>query len=316
MVHDDPVVLAGELQRHVLDRARQDGELERLRRGAYRVREAPRDEHRSVAARRRAVAVARAAHRQLDADHVFSHETAAALHGLRLWRTPATTHVVQDYRRSGRAAEDLRRHFVVLPPGHREVRDGLPVTTVARTVADCARSMHPLEGLVIADHALARGVDLEECRAALGVTRRRNGTRRATWVLDHADAGADSAWETWLRYVALRSGLPRPVTQAPIATARGVFHCDLGWPEWCVYAEFDGLAKYRDGALRPGHDATQELLREKSRFDAIRATGINPVRVTAVGNARLGEVTNALAAGFPEALRRRLRTHPLLPPPP
>ncbi|MFC7878072.1 hypothetical protein [Isoptericola sp. NPDC057391] len=245
MIPDDAVVLAGELQRHVLDRAMEDGELERLRRGAYRVREAPRDEHPSRGARRRAEAVARAAHRQLAADHVFSHETAAALHSLRLWRAPVATHVVQTYRRSGRAADDLRRHLLALPPEHREVRDGLPVTTLARTVADCARSMHPLEALVLADDAVARGLDTEECRAALATTRRRNGSRRAAWVLDHADGGSDSAWETWLRYVALRSGLPRPITQAPITTARG-----------------------------------------------------------------------ALAAGFPEALRRRLRTHPLLPPPP
>lgn len=316
MIPDDPVVLAGELQRHVLDRARQDGELERLRRGAYRAREAPQDEHRSRTAQRRAEAVARAAHRQLDADHVFSHETAAMLHGLRLWRPPGTTHVVQTYRRSGRAAGDLRRHLMVLLPEDREVRDGLPVTTLARTVADCARSMHPLEALVLADDALARGLDPEESRSVLAVARRRNGSRRAAWVLEHADGGSDSAWETWLRYVALRSGLPRPVTQAPIATARGVFHCDLGWPDWSVYAEFDGLAKYRDGGVRPRHDATQELLREKVRFDAIRATGINPVRVTAVGNARLGEVVSALTARFPEAVRRKLRTHPLLPPPP
>ncbi|MCK9792391.1 hypothetical protein M1843_01355 [Isoptericola sp. 4D.3] len=205
---------------------------------------------------------------------------------------------------------------MVLLPEDREVRDGLPVTTLARTVADCARSMHPLEALVLADDALARGLDLEESRSVLAVARRRNGSCRAAWVLEHADGGSDSAWETWLRYVALRSGLPRPVTQAPIATARGVFHCDLGWPDWSVYAEFDGLAKYRDGGVRPGHDATQELLREKVRFDAIRATGINPVRVTAMGNARLGEVVSALTARFPEAVRRKLRTHPLLPPPP
>lgn len=224
--------------------------------------------------------------------------------------------MVQAYRRSARAADDLRRHLMALPAEHREVRDGLPVTTLARTVADCARSMHPLEALVLADDAVARGLDPDEARAAAAATRRRNGSRRAAWVLDHADGGSDSAWETWLRYVALRAGLPRPVTQAPVATARGIFRCDLGWPAWSVYAEFDGLAKYRDGGVRPGHDAAQELLREKARFDAIRATGINPVRVTAVGSARLGEVVSTLAARFPEQLRRTFRTHPLLPPPP
>ncbi|MGW8566884.1 hypothetical protein [Isoptericola sp. NPDC055881] len=247
---------------------------------------------------------------------MFSHETAALLHGLRLWRPPTATHVLQPYRRSGRAAGDLRRHRLRLPPEHRGLLDGLPVTTLARTVADCARTMHPLEGLVIADHAVARGLDLAACRAALGVTAQRHGTRRAAWVLDHAEKGVDSAWETWLRYVALRSGLPRPVTQAPVVTARGTFHCDLGCPEWGVYAEFDGLAKYRDGGVRPGHDAAQELLREKARFDAIRATDVNPVRVTAVGNARLGEVLAMLAGRFPDHVRRAMRTHPLLPPPP
>ncbi|GAA1713563.1 hypothetical protein GCM10009809_07190 [Isoptericola hypogeus] len=314
---DDEIVIARDLPRRALDRSRRDGELERLRHGAYRpVPPARQDEHAAETARRRAKTVVRAVHRQLGADHVFSHETAALVHGFRLWAPPGTTHVIQGYRRSGAAAGDLTRHRMRLEPGQRTTVDRLPVTSLERTVVDCALTMHPLEALVISDHALARGLDLDACRELLGRTRRRNGVARARWILEHADDGSDSAWETWLRYVSLRAGLPRPVTQAAIPTAARVYHCDLGWPAWNVYAEFDGLAKYRAGGVRPGHDPRQELLREKERFDAIRATGVNPVRVVATSNARLAKVIDALAARFPDHLRRTFRADPLLPLPP
>ncbi|MEN5074352.1 hypothetical protein ABE437_11080 [Isoptericola cucumis] len=316
MTEENRIVTTRDLPRRMRTDAVRAGRLERVRRGVYRAVEDDRDEHASTAARRLAADRARAVHLGLAAAHSFSHETAALFHGLRLWSLPRTTHVVQAYRRSGAAAGDVRRHRVALPDGHRTTAGGLPVTSLARTVVDCSRAMHPLESLVIADHAVAKGVDLAECAEILAATRQRNGTALARWVLEHADGGADSAWETWLRYVALRAGLPRPVTQAPLPTAGRVYHADLGWPEWGVYAEFDGRSKYRDDGIRPGHDASDELFREKQRFDAIRATGVSPVRVTATGGAGVRRVTDLLAARFPEPVRRGFRVHRLLPPPP
>jgi len=314
MPEHDEILLARELDRPALARALVRGEVERLRYGAYRV--PPGDGPERVGERSRALATAAAVHRQLRAPHVLSHETAALCWGLTLWRTPARTHVIQHYRASAHASRDVARHVVPLPASHRTTRVGLPLTTLARTVVDCASTMHPSEALVIADAALRHGLDLREARAVLDSTRSRRGRARARWVLDHADPGADSAWETWLRYVCLRAGMPRPVTQLPVDTARGRFRCDLGWPEWHVLVEFDGRVKYRDGALRDGHDGTTELLREKARYEAIREAGHDPVRVLATGGRGVTQVVARIAARFPPELQRSFRTNPMLPPPP
>ena len=288
--------------------------MERLRYGAYRI-PPPAAPPRS-AERSRALDVAIAVHRQLAAPHVLSHETAALCWGLRLWRTPARTHVIQSYRASGHASREIARHVLQLPGSHVTTRDGLPVTTLARTVVDCALTMHPLESLAVADAALRAGHDLRDAPGILAAAPARKGRARARWVLEHAEAGVDSVWETWLRYVCLRAGLPRPVTQAPVVTRIGEVHCDLGWPEWNVLAEFDGREKYRDGALRDDHDGTTELLREKARYDAIREAGYDPVRVMATRGRGVSQVVARIATRFPADVRQGFRINPLLPPPP
>ena len=223
-----------------------------------------------------------AVHRQLVAPHAFSHASAAAIWGLRRWRAPERVHVIQQYRASKHAAADLARHFAVLPDDDVVARHGLPVTSLARTVVDCALTMHPLEGLVIADSALAGGLSREEAVAHLASRPSARGSRRGRLVLELADGGADSVWETWLRYVALRAGFPRPVTQYRVDTRLGPFYVDLAWPGHGVLAEFDGRIKYRDGAFGAGYDADEARFQEKRRADAIEeVTGVRLLRFTA-----------------------------------
>lgn len=314
MAEPGDVLLSRELSRPLLSRALAAGEVERLRYGAYRV--PPPDAPPRSAERTRARDVAIAVHRQLTAPHVLSHETAALCWGLPLWRVPARTHVIQSYRASGHSSREIARHVLRLPGSDITTRDGLPVTTLARTVVDCALTMHPLESLAVADAALRAGHDLDGARGILAATPTRKGRARAWWVLEHAEARVDSVWETWLRYVCLRAGLPRPVTQAAIPTRLGTLHCDLGWPGWDVFAEFDGRVKYRDGVLRDDHDGTTELLREKARFEAIREAGYDPVRVLATRGRGVSQVVARIAARFPADVRRGFRVNPLLPPPP
>lgn len=313
MTHDAPLVLARELDQARLRHAVARGTLERIRRGAYR--EPPPDGTAGRARRELARDRLRAVHHQLGGDHVFSHASAALLWGVPLWEAPRRTHVLQRSGASGRSAADVVRHRGL--PDRRVDVDGLPVTTLARTVVDCATTLHPLSGLVVADGALRRGLVPDEARQILAGRRRRNGTARARLVLDMADRGAESPWETWLRYTALRLGLPRPRTQFPVRTPEGTFFVDLAWPEHHVLAEFDGRVKYVDGALGPDHDAERTLFDEKLREDAItRRTGTRPMRFVAPHAARPDVVRHRLLSAFPEEVRREARVHPLLPPPP
>ncbi|QAY63598.1 hypothetical protein ET495_10445 [Xylanimonas allomyrinae] len=288
---------------HDRDELRRDlaaGRLVRVRRGAYAPGPASFD-----AQRARVLAV----HRQLVAPHVFGFASAAVVHGLHSWNRPEQVHVVVGSRPSGRSAADIARHTAELGPAAVTTVDGLPVTTLTRTVVDCALTMHPMEALVIADGAMNRlEFDRDAALAQVAARRRPNGKARADWVLRNAAAGTRSVWETWLRYLPLREGFPTPVVEPPVVTRLGVMHPDIGWPDLGLYVEFDGRVKYRDDGLRPGHSAERELLAEKRRFDAIRETGVNPLRVMAAdGPYRYME---RLRSRLPPHLRSTLRVNP------
>ncbi len=310
------ILVAREHLPTALRTARRAGEIERIRRGAYRVvpDDGSRGPDRWSAARWLQVDRARALGRQLRSAHWFSHQTAAMLHGLPLWRLPSQTHVLQTYRASSRAARDVRRHFVEGRPADGCEVLGLPVTTLERTVADCATTLPPLDALVVADAAVARGLDRD--RTAKLVASRARGGRRALLVLELADPGAESPWESWLRYVAHWAGLPHPRTQVPVRTAIGRFRVDLGWEDHRVLAEFDGLVKYRTGALGTDHDPDRARIDEKRRSDAItESTGIQPLHVTSKDAPDPQGVADRLLARFPADVRRAARKNPLLPRP-
>ncbi|GAB2504030.1 hypothetical protein GCM10027063_49110 [Promicromonospora xylanilytica] len=310
------VALAREHNRNKLAAAARSGEILRVRRGAYCAPDeiqvagpsgAPRE------ARKKALARARALHSQLRAKHVFSHTSAALLLGCLVWTTPRETHIYQCYRASGHAADDVRRYSWTLSPDDITEAAGLPVTSLARTVVDCARTLHPLEALVIADSALALGADRDEMLALLDAQTGRRGIQQARLVITLADAGPQSAWETWVRYELLRAGLPRPVTQMTVETDAGTFHTDLGWEQWALGIEFDGRVKYRQNGVRPGHDPAQEYLAEKARADAIRRAGVTLENVSASDKQDVQAMLDRITAHLPPDVLRRARIDPRLP---
>ncbi|WP_425956520.1 hypothetical protein [Xylanimonas sp. McL0601] len=302
------LILARDHDRNTLRRGMATGALARVRRGAYKTTTTPSVSH---ATSEDALARIHAVHAQLRAAHAFSHASAALLWDLRLWQVPDVTHVRQRSRASGERAADIVRHFG-LPETSVEI-DGIPVTSLLQTVFECLLTMHPLAGLVVADSALEGGFRSADALELLRANGRRNGSARAALLLELADGGAESAWETWLRYVALRLGLPRPCTQFPVSTHLGVFRVDLAWPEQRVLAEFDGQVKYVDGAFGPGYDGRRALLDEKRREDAIVETlGVRPLRVVAADARDVDRLSSRLLARFPGPVRTARRPLRLL----
>jgi len=236
---------------------------ERATRGAY------------VAADRsaRALVVARATgvHHRLGAQHAFSHGTAAVLHGLSVWRTPTTTHVRHVHRTSTSAAGDVTRHLGFPPRSEIVEVAGLPVTDLATTVWDCLTTLPALDALVVTDSALHAGMPRAQLEAIADDTHGR-GARRGRLVLSFADDGAESARESWTRFAFLAAGWPPPQTQVRVETRLGVFWADLGWPQWRVLVEYDGVAKYDEHG--------RALLAEKHRNSAISESGWRAVHVT------------------------------------
>jgi hypothetical protein len=140
-------------------------------------------------------------------------ETAAALHGLPVLGTPPRR-VELLVAGSGGGRVDARRRLRALPLDSAEVAEaeGLPVTTVARTVFDLAATRGPDVAVVVADAALRRGLcslaDVEEC-----VRRHptRQGLRGVRFVLAYADGRSRSPATSLSRLAMWRYGrVPAP----------------------------------------------------------------------------------------------------------
>jgi hypothetical protein len=119
---------------------------------------------------------------------------------------------------------------------------GINCTTVARTAYDLGRRL-PLETGVIRIDALLNATNVP-VHQVYSVGKRYPGARgicRFRETLDLVDGGAESPQETRLRLLLVQSGIPRPVTQIPVANPKGrKRRIDMGWPEWMVGAEYDG----------------------------------------------------------------------------
>lgn len=250
------------------------------------------------ATRSTTLARAVATHRRLTADHVFSHMTAAACWGLPLWDEPTTTHVLVRHGPSADRDPLVTRHQGLPPEAEVTVRAGLPVTTLERTLVDCARLLAPLPGMVVADAALRAGADRAAAAELLGRLIGHRGVVLARSILVLADDGAESPGESATRFVLLRDGWPIPTTQLEVDTRIGRFWTDLGWPELRLLLEYDGRTKYL---------SADDLAREKRRHDAIVETGSRLLRVTKE-DLRGDSLTRRALAALPTS--RRPTLHP------
>ena len=161
-----------------------------------------------------------------------------------------------------------------MDPDEVTVVDGLPVTTVARTIADLGRLLPFDRALVPADAALHHGLATrEELVEAVARRPRRPRNAAARRVVAFADGRAESPGETRSRLAIRRAGLPPPVLQHPVIGVR----CDFYWEEYATVGEFDGKVEY-GRYLRPGQTAGDAVFVEKRREDALRDHGLEVVR--------------------------------------
>ncbi|UTT60228.1 hypothetical protein [Cellulosimicrobium cellulans] len=264
-------------RRTELARRARDGTLDRVRRGVYLPPVAadlsPAQLRRELVLRR-----VRAVAERLSSPYWFSHASAALLHGCWTWRLADVVHVTQ--LRPPKAAQTrdptLRRHWTTLGARDRAVVAGLPVTTLERTVVDCARSLPGAQALVVADSALRAGADPAVLTVLLAEATGGRGVRGARDVVGLADARSESPGESVVRWVLHEAGLPAPVPGLEVSTWRGSLWVDLGWPEHRVAVEFDGGVKYSGGSFG---DPRSRLEHEKTRHDALVEAGWVVLRI-------------------------------------
>ncbi|MEU5906374.1 DUF559 domain-containing protein [Micromonospora sp. NPDC047527] len=130
----------------------------------------------------------------------------------------------------------------------------------------------PLRAVAIVDSLLASGLTTRAGLTAVGTANAdRPGGRRACWIFDLADPGAQSPPESQLRVRLVLGGLPRPVAQHPIQLAGGlVLHPDLAWPEFRVAVEYDGR----------WHADPEQLHRDRRRLNLLVGAGWLVLHVT------------------------------------
>lgn len=210
---------------------------------------------------------------------VYSHVSAARLTGCATWDAGEKVHVTVPYSSKPKShGADVTAHS--LPVGDDDlvtlIREGrvLRLTSLERTVADCARILEPARAAIIGDHALTLGASPEGILRASersGVVR---GSARVRQLVGLLDPRSESPGETRTRLLLAVAGIPRPELQFEVHTVEGIFQADMAWPELKVILEFDGEAKYFD--FRPTGEA---LLAERRRESALIAAGWVVVRI-------------------------------------
>jgi hypothetical protein len=240
---------------------------------------------------------------------VFSHRTAAALHGLPVGNVEdATVWVTVPPKGRTGSENGVVRQAALLDDDEIVVVQGLHCTTPARTVADCLRHLDALLSVPIGDAALGRRPRLvtpDEIEAAVA-RHRWPRAAAATALLPLLDGRRESPVESRSAVVMHRYDLPRPAVQARILDERGRFvgRPDFLWLEQGVVGEADGLVKY-DG------EAGAVVAEERARQARLQALGLIVVRWTEqqlYGDPPLlvQQLRAALAAGRGGAFRGRV----------
>jgi hypothetical protein len=212
----------------------------------------------------------------------------AAVH-VRIWRRRVTTIYVLAPRR--RKLRGVRvRTYRRLDPLEVTRRDGIPVTTVPRTLIDLSDVLTPHQlANVIHEAAYRKLFDERAVRAAI---QRANG-RHNLDVLDKAlalnaagSAGTRSELEDRFLALTSKSDLPEPLVNTRVQDIEVDFH----WPDKNLVIEVDG----------PGHTRPRTKRDDQDRDARLRAAGHTVLRIL---DQEIDQQPEELAAG----LRSRLR---------
>lgn len=275
------LILARDLDRLGLDdrdlrRRRETGELVRIRRGCY----LPRVEWEAMSPTEQHIARAHAVAANASIEPVFTHVTAAALHGIpTVGMLGPRVHVTIEPTSSRRRQPDLFVHALPLDRARVLRIDGLLVSSVERTLVDQALTSSFQTAVVSLDWALAAGIARSELHAALEEANPTKRQRAATAAIEFADPASGSPGESLSRGVMHLIGAAPPELQVPISDARGLIGVvDFYWPEVRLVGEFDGRTKYTRDEFTGGRTPGDVVFEEKTREDRMRATGRGFVR--------------------------------------
>lgn len=204
---------------------------------------------------------------------VFSHESAAVLWGLDLLTVPQ---MLDAYSRSHCATdrERIHRHKTTITPDEvtRLPGTSIMVTTVARTLQDCARSMPFREAVVLTDSIMRRGLMEPRKVTEILLNLTGYGGSAGSILVQAVDASSESAGESLTRCLLMEHRLPSPVMQYPISCEGRNYRVDFAWPEARLILEFDGEQKYVDHPGRDRYEAARDRALARAGWTVVHLT--------------------------------------------
>ncbi|MFC5262445.1 DUF559 domain-containing protein [Kribbella qitaiheensis] len=226
------------------------GQVERLARGIYVLPGDDRD-------RRTALAY----------DGVVSHLSAAVAWDLPLLSPPPKPHITVPTKRRPRRGPPAVLHWAPIDPGDRPSR----LTSMVRTVADCARILPYGETLAVADAALASGLMHHRQLVAATDAMRGPGRTNARRVAATATGAVDSFLESMLRALLITAGIEGFVPQYLVEDGRFRAQVDLGHGVARIALEADGYQF---------HGSSSDFAVDCRRYDELVAAGWLVLRFT------------------------------------
>jgi predicted transcriptional regulator of viral defense system len=231
---------------------------------------------------------------------VASHHGAASIHGLDLLGTPPSGVAVTrppDSTGSRTGRPGVRVHAAALPAPHVTSWRGVPVTSVARTVIDLARTSSFRAGVVVTDSALrAKHTSTTELQSVLTDCRRWRGIQQARQVVAFSDARSESVFESISRVVFREQGLPPPDLQAWVGSeGMAMGRVDFLWRAYRTIGEADGAVKYANPSRARAQLQRDARLREAG-FEVVHFTWDEIILVP-------GQVAASIRAAFRRGLQ-------------
>jgi very-short-patch-repair endonuclease len=212
---------------------------------------------------------------------VVAGVSAARLHklaGLPRWTPAEQPHLLLPVGRTYNARSGIRVR-TGLHEGEATSRTGFRVTTLDRTVRDMARDVELDDLICLVDSALGTGWQPQSPKPKL----------RAALAL--ADGRSESTFETLIRLLLVRAGIPPQTLQFRVFNKNGreVARVDMAWPSLKLAVEADG---------REHHDLPKALYRDRVRSNDLAYEGWITLRFTWVD-----------LLGDPETIVARVRRH-------
>jgi very-short-patch-repair endonuclease len=221
----------------------------------------------------------------------LSHRSAGELWGVMRW-SGARHEVTVPGAGGRRRRRELRVHRHRLDPADRTIVDGVPVTTLARTLLDLAEVLPPARLARVIEEAERLGLlDLHALHDVMARARGRRGLRalRAALALYRPQRAVPrSGLERAALELIRDHGLPEPSANLWLHG----YEVDLLWPDHGVIVELDTTAF---------HATTAAFERDRRRDADLQARGFRVLRFT---DRRISEDAPGVAATIAAALGR------------